>query len=167
MQYIKHQSTEQRSRIRSWSVDSCLSTISPIVFLALKSEMEIFLSPTEVAWSARPSRLRYLLHQGHTGDAREDAHMAIVTLKWCFGKPRPGALKHRWGRCPFPTVAYKAETKSLKKWWQRSVLVSRTKVGDGMSEGFGWGIPLGYQGGSWRCSSFVSCFIVVLQPLKQ
>jgi len=43
--------------------------------------VEIFPSPTEVSCIALPSRLRYLLRQGHTGDAREDAHMAIVTLK--------------------------------------------------------------------------------------
>jgi len=146
----------------SWQLFVC--HLSHRRLLALKSEMGIFFSPTEVAWSARPSRLRYLLHQGHTGDAREDAHMVIVTLKQCFGKPRPGALKRRW--CPIPPVAYKAETKSLKKWWQRSILVSKTKVGDGMSEGFGSGILLGYRR-SCHCSSFLSCSVVVSQPMKQ
>ena len=47
--------------------------------------------------------------------------------RW-FWKSRPGAFKYRWGRCRAPTVAYEAQTKSLKGWWRRSVLVSRTKV---------------------------------------
>ena len=47
--------------------------------------------------------------------------------RW-FGKSRPGTFKYRWGRCRTPTVAYEAQTKSLKGWWRRSVLVSRTKV---------------------------------------
>ena len=47
--------------------------------------------------------------------------------RW-FWKSRPCAFRYRWGRCRTPTVAYKAQTKSLKGWWRRSVLVSRTKV---------------------------------------
>ena len=47
--------------------------------------------------------------------------------RW-FWKSRPCASKYRWGRCRAPTVAYEAQTKSLKGWWRRSVLVSRTKV---------------------------------------
>jgi len=38
----------------------------------------MFSSPTEVLGQ---SRLRYLLHQGHTGGAREGTHVAIVTRK--------------------------------------------------------------------------------------
>jgi len=38
---------------------------------------------------------RYLLHQGNTGDAKEDAHMAIVTLKAMIWETNAQRVKHR------------------------------------------------------------------------
>ena len=120
----------RRARLISWQLFvHRVTTISPTVdfFLNLdrsqnrESEMDIFSSPNEIPWSTWPSRLRYICHQGHTGDAREDAHMVIV-------KAMIKTLKHRWGRCPISTVACKAETKSLKGRWQRSILGPKSEI---------------------------------------
>ena len=157
----------RRARLISWQLFvHRVTTISPTVdfFLNLdrsqnrESEMDIFSSPNEIPWSTWPSRLRYICHQGHTGDAREDAHMVIV-------KAMIKTLKHRWGRCPISTVACKAETKSLKGRWQRSILGPKSEIE--CQKDLESRISLGYQGGSWRCRSFVSCSFVVSQPVKQ
>ena len=78
-----------------------------------------------------------------TKDVREMQERMLTWQLWLWKrwsrKRRLSILKHRWRR-PIPTVVYKAETKSLKGWWQRSALVSRTEVGGRMSEGFGWGL---------------------------
>ena len=53
-------------------------------------EFEIEILPGSVFlanWSGRPSRLCYLLHQRNMGSAKEDAHMAIVTLKGWYIAP--------------------------------------------------------------------------------
>jgi len=99
-----------------------------------ESEMEIFPLPTEALG----------LHGFVTYSTKEIPDMQERMLTWRLwlwkrwsGKPRPGTLKHRRGRCPIPLVAYKAETKSLKGWRWRSVLVSRTKVRYTILEGFG------------------------------
>ena len=57
--------------------------------------------------------------------------------------------------------------KSLKGWWRRSVLDSRTQVRNTTSEGFWWGIVLRFrQGRRGRCCrSFISCSVVVSQPI--
>ena len=74
------------------------------------------------------------LHGFITYSTKDIQGMQERMLTWhddcerCFRKQRPGTLKHRWGRCRIPTVAHKAETKSLKKWWRRSILMEMMTI---------------------------------------
>jgi len=126
----------RRARLTSWQ----LFVHHVIIVLGSFSKSWIWngdlSSPTQVSWYARPSRLQYLLHQEIQETQKRILTWQLWFWKRWYGKPMLSASSTDEEDAQFQRLRIKRR-QSLKKRWQRSVLVSKTKIGDTISEWFG------------------------------